>query len=81
MYIIIYFKENERPPVYNAEDYIAALKNYSRRTNGANNTRSIYDTSDGSSGNTPAVPPAATSSLSSKDKRTSTLPTKHSDYK
>ncbi|GAB0099593.1 Glycoside hydrolase, family 22 [Sergentomyia squamirostris] len=39
------FKDNQRPPVYNPEDYVQSLKKYSRRPNG-NATRSIYDNSE-----------------------------------
>lgn len=39
-------KENQRPPVYNAEDYILSLKKFGRRTSGAGESKSIYDTSE-----------------------------------
>lgn len=58
---------NQRPPVYNAEDYIVSLKKFVRRTSGANNgvAKSIYDASDDKF----------------PDIRAATLPTKHSAYK
>ncbi|XP_059622451.1 uncharacterized protein LOC132265705 [Phlebotomus argentipes] len=37
-------KDNQRPPVYNPEDYVQSLKKYSRRPNGA--SRSIYDNTE-----------------------------------
>ncbi|XP_055694526.1 uncharacterized protein LOC129796529 isoform X2 [Lutzomyia longipalpis] len=38
-------KDNQRPPVYNPEDYVQSLKKYSRRPNGGA-SRSIYDNSE-----------------------------------
>lgn len=67
-------QENQRPPVYNAEDYIISLKKYSRRTSGANNTKSIYDSNDTTTETGGAKIPAI-------EYRASTLPTKQSDYK
>lgn len=61
-------QENQRPPVYNAEDYILSLKKFGRRTSGGttNGTpKSIYDTSD--------------EKLASN--RATTLPAKHSSNK
>ncbi|KAL9707096.1 hypothetical protein quinque_010614 [Culex quinquefasciatus] len=44
-------QENQRPPVFNPEDYVISLKKYGRRgTNG--NFKSIYDTSPGDEGTT-----------------------------
>lgn len=44
----LFSQENQRPPVYNAEDYIASLKKFGRRTSGTTNgeSKSIYDTSE-----------------------------------
>jgi hypothetical protein len=41
-------KENQRPPVFFPEDYITALKKFSRcgSSNGGNSNKSIYDTID-----------------------------------
>lgn len=62
-------KENQRPPVYNAEDYILSLKKFGRRTGGTSTTngelKSIYDTSEEKYPNT----------------RAATLPAKHSAFK
>ena len=67
-------QENQRPPVYNAEDYIISLKKYGRRTTITNGNstinKSIYDTTCEST-QTEKVP----------ENRASTLPTKQSDYK
>ncbi|XP_055701618.1 uncharacterized protein LOC129800905 isoform X2 [Phlebotomus papatasi] len=38
-------KDNQRPPVYNPEDYVQSLKKYSRRPNGGA-SRSIYDNTE-----------------------------------
>ncbi|KAM7345442.1 multiple wing hairs isoform 2-T2 [Cochliomyia hominivorax] len=40
-----YSKENQRPPVYNPEDYVGALKKFGKRQSGPN-PKSIYDGSD-----------------------------------
>ncbi|KNC21674.1 hypothetical protein FF38_09799 [Lucilia cuprina] len=40
-----YSKENQRPPVYNPEDYVVALKKFGKRQSGPN-PKSIYDGSD-----------------------------------
>lgn len=71
--------------MYNAEDYIQSLKKYSRRASGSSTVKSIYDTSDtaesGSAGAANGTA-AATAASSRDDKRSSsTLPSKHSDYK
>lgn len=87
-----YTQDNQRPPVYNAEDYIQSLKKYSSRrgasSGGANANKSIYDTSDtadhsGKPSATAAAPATSGSTSSAKDEKraASTLPTKHSDYK
>lgn len=62
-----WLKENQRPPVYNAEDYIASLKKFSRRTsNGVTGSaKSIYDTSE----------------EKAHAMRSATLPAKQSSYK
>ncbi|XP_055320072.1 uncharacterized protein LOC129577307 isoform X2 [Sitodiplosis mosellana] len=59
-------KENQRPPVYNAEDYIVSLKKFGRRTSGTTNgePKSIYDTSE-----------------EKPNSRAATLPAKHSAFK
>ncbi|KAL9922155.1 multiple wing hairs isoform 2-T4 [Glossina fuscipes fuscipes] len=64
---ITFSKENQRPPVYNPEDYVLSLKKFGKRQNGAN-SRSIYDTNDLSPNNGEAH-------------KSTTLPLKHSDYK
>lgn len=60
-------QENQRPPVYNAEDYIVSLKKFGRRTSGTTNgeSKSIYDTSEEKHPNS----------------RAATLPAKHSAFK
>lgn len=60
-------QENQRPPVYNAEDYILSLKKFGRRTSGTTNgePKSIYDTSEEKNSNSKAA----------------TLPAKHSAFK
>lgn len=85
-------QENQRPPVYNAEDYIQSLKKYSRRAGGGSNgcasgaIKSIYDTSDNNnnvSGNVSNTLPAIGSNKedgSTKDKRSAST-SKHNDYK
>lgn len=40
-----YSQENQRPPVYNPEDYVQSLKKYGRRPSGTV-AKSIYDTAD-----------------------------------
>uniref|UniRef100_A0A1I8PNM7 GBD/FH3 domain-containing protein n=1 Tax=Stomoxys calcitrans TaxID=35570 RepID=A0A1I8PNM7_STOCA len=62
----VFSKENQRPPVYNPEDYVVALKKFGKRQSGAN-PRSIYDTND-------VVTP-------DDNFKSATLPHKHSDYK
>lgn len=68
-FLCVHFKqENQRPPVYNAEDYILSLKKFGRRTSGgttAGGLKSIYDTSDDKLINN----------------RSATLPVKHSSHK
>ncbi|XP_058120523.1 uncharacterized protein LOC131281219 isoform X2 [Anopheles ziemanni] len=65
-------KENQRPPVFNPEDYVISLKKYGRRgSNG--NFKSIYDTlSSEDSG--------SYEKLADND-RSQTLPSKNSDYR
>lgn len=60
------FKENQRPPVYNPEDYVVALKKFGKRQSGAA-PRSIYDAND-------IVTPEDTY-------KSATLPHKHSEYR
>lgn len=36
-------QENQRPPVYNPEDYVLSLKKYGRRPSGS---KSVYDTTE-----------------------------------
>lgn len=66
---VLLFQENQRPPVYNAEDYVASLKKFSRRTGGGggvNGTaKSIYDTTE----------------EKAHAMRSATLPAKQSSYK
>lgn len=68
-------QDNQRPPVYNAEDYIQSLKKYSRRASGSGTIKSIYDTSE----NAAAEP--ATATIEKEKRNAATLPSKHSDYK
>uniref|UniRef100_A0A182K6Z7 GBD/FH3 domain-containing protein n=1 Tax=Anopheles christyi TaxID=43041 RepID=A0A182K6Z7_9DIPT len=64
-------KENQRPPVFNPEDYVISLKKYGRRgSNG--NFKSIYDTS---------VPEDAKPDKANDNVRSQTLPHKNSDYR
>ena len=39
-------KENQRPPVFFPEDYVTALKKFSKFGGNSANLKSIYDTSD-----------------------------------
>ena len=39
-------KENQRPPVFFAEDYITALKKFSKFASNSGSHKSIYDTID-----------------------------------
>lgn len=87
-------QDNQRPPVYNAEDYIQSLKKYSRRAGGGSSgsasgtIKSIYDTSDNNDNGMAAnnTLPAITQGKednsfgSAKDKRSGSS-SKHSDYK
>lgn len=72
-------KENHRPPVFFAEDYIAALKKFSKFASNSENNKSIYDTIDD-------VKAAASASenasiVSSSKSRTLPLSKHHSEYK
>ncbi|XP_037941862.1 uncharacterized protein LOC119674778 [Teleopsis dalmanni] len=68
----LHSKENQRPPVYNPEDYVQSLKKFGKRQSGKN-PRSIYDTHDTKNAN---------SANNTDDAyRSSTLPNKHSEYK
>uniref|UniRef100_A0A4Y0BWA1 GBD/FH3 domain-containing protein n=2 Tax=Anopheles funestus TaxID=62324 RepID=A0A4Y0BWA1_ANOFN len=65
-------KENQRPPVFNPEDYVISLKKYGRRgSNG--NFKSIYDTTINED--------AAKQDKSNDNVRSQTLPHKNSDYR
>ena len=65
-------KENQRPPVFFPEDYIGALKKFSKFSSNSSSNKSIYDTID----ETKAEKSAA---IASKSR---TLPlSKNSDYK
>ncbi|XP_065085990.1 uncharacterized protein mwh isoform X2 [Ochlerotatus camptorhynchus] len=62
-------QENQRPPVFNPEDYVISLKKYGRRgTNG--NFKSIYDTT-----------PGEEKQQQLADSRSHTLPHKNSEYR
>lgn len=44
-YFIFLQKENQRPPVFHAEDYVVSLKKFSTKTSsGKLSNKSIYDT-------------------------------------
>ncbi|CAD7088350.1 unnamed protein product [Hermetia illucens] len=58
-------KENQRPPVYNPEDYIQSLKKFGKRQSG--NAKSIYDNSENDN-------------KATDGSRSATLPTKCSQY-
>ncbi|XP_052894488.1 uncharacterized protein LOC128301870 [Anopheles moucheti] len=65
-------QENQRPPVFNPEDYVISLKKYGRRgSNG--NFKSIYDTTVNED--------AAKQDKSNDNVRSQTLPHKNSDYR
>ncbi|XP_017059582.1 uncharacterized protein LOC108100294 isoform X2 [Drosophila ficusphila] len=63
----VYSKENQRPPVYNPEDYVHSLRKFIKASSSAKKL-SIYDVSTG---------PSAKEEAS----RSATLPAKHSEYK
>lgn len=43
--LLFLLKENQRPPVFNAEDYVVSLKKFSTKTSSGKLTnKSIYDT-------------------------------------
>ncbi|XP_052847725.1 uncharacterized protein LOC128259413 isoform X1 [Drosophila gunungcola] len=63
----VYSKENQRPPVYNPEDYVHSLRKFIKASSSAKKV-SIYDVSTG---------PTAKEEAS----RSATLPAKHSEYK
>uniref|UniRef100_A0A8W7MTY6 GBD/FH3 domain-containing protein n=2 Tax=Anopheles arabiensis TaxID=7173 RepID=A0A8W7MTY6_ANOAR len=66
-------QENQRPPVFNPEDYVISLKKYGRRgSNG--NFKSIYDTSSNEDH-------ATKQDKSNDNVRAQTLPHKNSDYR
>uniref|UniRef100_A0AAG5DFY9 GBD/FH3 domain-containing protein n=4 Tax=Anopheles atroparvus TaxID=41427 RepID=A0AAG5DFY9_ANOAO len=65
-------QENQRPPVFNPEDYVISLKKYGRRgSNG--NFKSIYDTS--------ASEDVIKIDKASENGRSQTLPHKNADYR
>ncbi|XP_036334685.1 uncharacterized protein LOC118745266, partial [Rhagoletis pomonella] len=69
----VFNKENQRPPVYNAEDYVQSLKKFGKRQSGQN-VRSIYENNN----------ETTTTNGSHKDEnnhKSSTLPHKHAEYK
>ncbi|XP_055854230.1 uncharacterized protein LOC129917980 [Episyrphus balteatus] len=59
-------KENQRPPVYNPEDYIQSLKKFGKRQTGTN-AKSIYDPND--------------VDIAKDTYKSATLPSKYSEYK
>ncbi|XP_016993195.3 uncharacterized protein mwh isoform X1 [Drosophila takahashii] len=63
----VFSKENQRPPVYNPEDYVHSLRKFIKASSSAKKL-TIYDVSTG---------------LSAKEEasRSATLPAKHSEYK
>ncbi|ALC44079.1 mwh [Drosophila busckii] len=67
----VYSKENQRPPVYNPEDYVLSLRKFIKgSSNGSGNPKqlSIYDVNINASAKEDAF-------------KAATLPTKHSGYK
>lgn len=65
-------KENQRPPVFFPEDYISALKKFSKFSSNSGSNKSIYDTIDETKAEKAAV-------IATKSR---TLPlSKNSDYK
>ncbi|XP_054741312.1 uncharacterized protein LOC129246482 [Anastrepha obliqua] len=69
----VFNKENQRPPVYNPEDYVQSLKKFGKRQSGQN-VRSIYDNHNETT---------ATTNSGHKDEnhKSLTLPHKHAEYK
>jgi hypothetical protein len=76
-------KENHRPPVFFPEDYIAALKKFSKFASNSENNKSIYDTIDDVKAT--AVAASTTSEngsiVSASKSRTLPLSKHHSEYK
>ncbi|KAL7735012.1 hypothetical protein ACLKA6_011275 [Drosophila palustris] len=65
----VYSKENQRPPVYNPEDYVQSLRKFTKGS-GSSKVQSIYDVNiNGNNSNKEDLYKAAT------------LPAKHSGYK
>jgi len=64
---ILYTQENQRPPVYNPEDYVHSLRKFIKASGSAKKL-SIYDVFTGPSPKEEAS-------------RSATLPAKHSEYK
>ncbi|XP_055630012.1 uncharacterized protein LOC129770880 isoform X2 [Toxorhynchites rutilus septentrionalis] len=68
-------QENQRPPVFNPEDYVMSLKKYGRRgTNG--NFKSVYDTSLGEESKNEKQ-----QQIADAISRSQTLPHKNSEYR
>ncbi|XP_017017759.1 uncharacterized protein mwh isoform X1 [Drosophila kikkawai] len=63
----VFSKENQRPPVYNPEDYVYSLRKFTKGSS-SGKKQSIYDVSTGMSAKEEAS-------------RSATLPAKHSEYK
>ncbi|KFB43466.1 AGAP004761-PA-like protein [Anopheles sinensis] len=66
-------QENQRPPVFNPEDYVISLKKYGRRGGSNGNFKSIYETSSSEQS-------GSYEKLADND-RSQTLPSKNSDYR
>uniref|UniRef100_A0A0K8VL65 Formin-like protein 1 n=2 Tax=Bactrocera latifrons TaxID=174628 RepID=A0A0K8VL65_BACLA len=64
----VFNKENQRPPVYNPEDYVQSLKKFGKRQSGQN-VRSIYDNNN------------ETTTKEENSHKSTTLPHKHAEYK
>ncbi|XP_034103443.1 uncharacterized protein LOC117567511 isoform X1 [Drosophila albomicans] len=65
----VYSKENQRPPVYNPEDYVQSLRKFTKGS-GTAKVQSIYDVNINGGGN-----------IKEADYKAATLPAKHSGYK
>ncbi|KAH8370747.1 hypothetical protein KR093_004863 [Drosophila rubida] len=66
----VYSKENQRPPVYNPEDYVQSLRKFTKGS-GSAKVQSIYDVNIN----------AAAASVKEADYKAATLPAKHTGYK
>uniref|UniRef100_W8BDK8 Formin-like protein 1 n=1 Tax=Ceratitis capitata TaxID=7213 RepID=W8BDK8_CERCA len=69
----VFNKENQRPPVYNPEDYVQSLKKFGKRQSGQT-VRSIYD-------NTNETKTNGNNKDENTNHKSSTLPHKHAEYK